>query len=197
MPIKEEPLTVAEQVAVNQLRRWPTMYKSGRDFFHQCVIGGQGDFYWENGLLHTDERKYVGQVAGKNKFIKYPFEISEDVAKRLLRDGNRGFPYVYPLGECPIDKIPDDVHPEWLQFISNNLYKDAQLTPDLYRVLAQANCIMWYGIKSNPNASDEHYISEWSKYHAKIPSYQAHIRLIEDIRVQGQIPPDRYQGIDI
>ena len=195
--MKDEPLTIAEQEAVKQLRRWPTLYKSANDFFHQSVISGQGSYYWKKGLLVSGEKRYISSSNGKNKYGAYPFEISENVAKRLLNNNASGFPSVYPSGHSPIDSIPDDAHKDWLKFISHHLYMDEQITPDLYIILVQAMCIRHYRVVENPRASHSHFINEWNKYHAKIPSYKARIRLIEQTREQGQIPPDRYMGIDI
>ncbi len=192
----EKNLTIAEQEIVNHIRRWPTLYRSAHSVFHSAIISGVGSFKWKNGLLFSEDKQYK-IIKGKARYFPYPFQISEEFAKNLLNNNANGFISVNPRAGVPITEIPNDIHPDWIRFISFHLFLDSKVTPELYDIIVQAHTIRHYGVTHNPHASGDHYRYEWAKYFERIPSYQAHLRLIEETREQGRIPPNRYLGIDI
>lgn len=194
--IEEKKLTIADQEAVKQIRRWPTLLGSSHDFFLDCIVGRSGSYSWVNGKLVHGDKNYKS-VKGKPVKCEYPFQIPEKFAISLLNRNHDGFISVYGCPDAPINHIPDDVHPDWMDFISFHLFLDSKLTPELYHLIVQAHCIRHYGVLHNPNANFGSYEYEWKNYFAKIPSYQARVRLIREIQELGQIPPDRYMGENI
>lgn len=191
--MKEKQLGLAEQEALNQIRRWPTLYHSSADFFRQCVIGSQGSYFWKNGKLVSGEKRFTS----KHRYVNYPFRISEEVAKSFLNQNHFGFPHIIVSNYGPAYNIPDNIHDDWIDFISVRLYCDAKITPDLYETLVKAQSIQWYGMLHNPNANLSHYQYGWNNYQKSIASIQARLRLVREQKQLGQIPPDRYMGIDI
>jgi hypothetical protein len=193
----KEKLTLADKEAVNQIRRWPTLYRSAHQFFHCCVVGGQGSFEWHNGLLRgTDKNRRV--IRGKLVTTPYPFRVSQEYAASMLNNNHSGFMSTDNSSYAPIRNIPDDAHKDWLEFIHFHLFLDSKITPELYDIVVQANCVRNYGMTHNPHSgSENHYRSNWAGYFKRIPDYQGRIRLIEDTRRLGFTPPSHYAGIDI
>jgi hypothetical protein len=197
---REKEINVAEQAAIVQMRRWPTLYRNAMDYFLNCVAGSQGDSVWKDGLLQcTENERYVeGSSANgaKPKFEPYPFLISEEVAYDLLNlRGN--FLSVSSCGRCPLDNMPDDMHKDWQDFISIMLFQCQKITPELYDTLVEAYCIIQYGMRENKNSNMECYKYDWKRFYDKIESYKARLRVILETQEKGKIPAYTYQGMGI
>lgn len=195
--MKEKELSLADKEVVNQIRRWPTLYRSAHSFYLACVVSGQGSFVWRNGLLiGTDKKRRV--INGKPVTSNYPFRVSKEYAVSMLNNNHSGFMSTNNSSYGPLRSIPDDCHQDWLEFISFHLFLDSKITPELYDIIVQANCIWNYGMTHNSNSGAEDWNrSNWAEYFERIPTYQGRIRLIKETRRRGFTPPEHYQGIDI
>ena len=71
---------VAERTVLNQMRRFPTLYRNSTRFFHSCIVGNCGGFEWKKGVLVCTDKKYVPPKDGSRngKWVPYPFRISEN-----------------------------------------------------------------------------------------------------------------------
>ena len=194
--MKDKELTVAEQVVLSEMRRWPTLYRCERSFYHQCIVGMQGRWYWKKGLLHSDEKTY--DVTSK-RFVKAPFRMSKELALslRLHRPGFFSVDPPYTPEYSPLYSMPDDMDESWQDFIGFHLYMDLEITPELYETIVECHCIIHYGIRDNPNANMQHYKDNWADYYAKITHYRERLNVIKQIQETGKIPAGTYVGMHI
>lgn len=200
---EKKPLNEAEKVIVLQMQKWPSLYHDEEDVFLSCLIGGESDCSWKNGtLVWPPNQQYLGRDAkGKEKWGEYPIRISEDTARSLMHSDDRHFHTVHvrDFGDsAPMDCLPDDLHPDWQQFLSTRLYSDERITPDFYKTLVEAHCISAHGMRENPNAHYDSYISDWETYWKRIPLYRARLDQIRQIQnPQERRPSPVYKVVEV
>ena len=184
MTPSKEPLTIAERCV-----RWNSC-ASGlrcitmRVVFHNCIVGGVGGACWKNGTIRwNDSRCIKGEKRGKKIWGEYPNQISEAVASRKLMNHEEHFPHVNTGYRAPIDNIPDDIHEDWIRFISfQRVWTRSYRLTLLYKTVLEADyryCAL-RRMRDILHASYGHYAARLDEmYYAKIGGYKARLHLIK------------------
>ena len=184
--MERKDLTLAQQYIVDRAEEYPSLYPNSRKVFISEVLGSS-DCTWENGILVPS--KYDEHI--KN------YRLHDDLLGGFFLSQSQYFT-IHMYGEDrAIFKMPDNIHPDWLEYIHHELWSIQRITPELYKKLTTAMCIMHYHCEVNTHANHDYNNSEYAKFHAMIPSFLARVRDIRKFQELGKVPPHRYTGMNI
>jgi len=185
--MERKDLTIAQQYIVDRAEEYPSLYPNSRKVFISHIISDH-DGTWENGILVPS--KY-------DEHIK-KHRLHDDLVSGFFLSQSGYFTiHMYDTKNTPIFKMPDNMHPDWLDYIHHELWSIQRITPELYKKLTIAMCIMHYHREVNTHANHDRNDSEYAKFHAMIPSFLARVRDIRKFQELGKVPPHRYTGMNI
>lgn len=189
----KEPYTLnpAELFINTRMREYPTLYRNEMQVMLSSVFGTSGSTIWKKGLIVTTDKCYKGMKDGKPVFGRYPLRISAQVAWNL-RDYNADWFHCGGTQKGPIYKVPEDVHPSWVEMIGYTIYILNKITPEMYEALTKARTAI-QGFATH----NQGYISDYKQVYESLPSISARLEFIRRKKELGKIPPDFYQGQNI
>jgi hypothetical protein len=192
---KKDVPSIATMFIARRIAEFPTLYSHGDQVIYNHVIGREGSSYWDkNGILQNGDSYYNPKT---KKFTKYPLKISMEVALKMTHSFGKSLSPYYEMSG-PINSMPLNIEDSWLLEIFMFLNKWGKFSIDDFKMMAVMHCMLHYGVKENPNAYlPQRTIDDFTKFHAKIPSWQAEVQRIYHYKQFKRVDPKTYMGIDI
>jgi len=192
---EEKKHTIAEEFIARRIAEFPTLYHHGDEVIFSNVISTQGSCYWDTDGCLKQGDQYLNPKT--KKWGKYPLKIPMETAYSLVYShGDFFHPYYNMNG--PINVMPANVEESWLMEISMFLTKWGNFSMDDFIMIATVQCMLYYGCRSNPNASlPDRTIDDFKQFHRKIPSWRAMVDSIYYQKQYNKVDPTTYQGMGI
>jgi hypothetical protein len=187
----ERELNPAQSAIVAEIMKWPILYPDRSSFMLQCVWGTLGDWSWtKDGLLVSKE---INPRTGK----PYPDCLDVDNAYSFYLRGFfetcTHFSEFVQNNRAPVHKIPDNIDPSWVEEIENHIFHWEMITEEQFETILTATRLM-KGYSTNFfNGCRDAFI----KFKTQNESIKARLRVIEETKKSGKIPPYTYQGMFI
>ena len=186
----------ARNFIIQRMQEFPSLYSNSYSVLMQCIVENCGDTSWnKEGLIEMKDLDYNKET---KTWGPYPKVISEKVAEDLYLHyhGRLISPPHYANG--PINDIPYNAHPDWLEEISYFLFAFSKYTAEDVVNIAKMKCFLNYGKYENSYAAEpDRTISNYNSFLKRIPSWQARISEIQYFHHNKKINPDTYLGMHI
>lgn len=184
-----DKLNIAEKFIVDRAEEYPILYPLSRKVFISGILGNCGEYTWKDGIL----------IPNKYDDHKCVYKMHDDILNRFFL--NKGLYFTIKISttfkDAPIYNMPDDMHDDWQSYIFRELYSLQKITPEMYKKLTIAYCIMEYHCEHNPRANHERNNEDYYKFYQMIPSFMARLTAIRDTQHLGMIPAYKYTGMNI
>lgn len=187
--------TIAEQFLARRIAEFPTLYHCNGQVISSCILSTQGSCAWNKvgSIVHHDSH-YNERT---KKWGRYPLRMPIETAFSLHHSIGKNVHFSYDY-EGPINHIPLNAEQSWLKELESFLWTWTKISLDDYKIIAEANCLLYYGIKKNPHAGlPERTIADFALFLKKAPSWQAKLQEVRYYQEHKHIDVRTFQGIDI
>jgi hypothetical protein len=191
--MKDTPPTVVDLFVARRIAEFPG--KTGATVMYEHVICGMGDCYWDdNGLLQHSNQHYDPKT---KKFTQYPLRMPMETALEMTHIFGHLFTPYYNMNG-PINRMPVNIHDEWLLWISIFLDHWGAYTMDDFKLMATVYCLKHYHFQENKNAGlPQRTIDDYQQFFNLIPKWKAMVANIRYQKQYNKIDPATYKMIDI
>lgn len=138
----DEPYNKAENMIIDRIRRYPSLYNSRMDVLKDLLLTycGSGEYNnpWKDGELVEDV--YPG-------IDPEPFVISQEYAERIFEYGHQSHVCILPVDwsdTAVIHQIPDDVKQEWLDLVEDFICYMVKFPEDDYKLHIESKLLTSY-----------------------------------------------------
>jgi hypothetical protein len=188
--MKDTPPTPFQLFAARRIAEFPTLCKNADDVICNYILDSMGGTKWEGGVIVSEDRNFDPNT---KTWGEYPLRMPIETALELLNIAKiPSIPWSIGGARAPISDIPNDAEKSFLDAIDTFLWKWGGLTEKEWSVAAQAYCVKYYGVTSNPNAEDK--LPDYLRFMKGVPEWRAKVKAVKHFQRHGEIDPKTFMG---